>query len=268
MIPPRALALWLAVLLAALLVAGCQPQGDSLALYEKAKSLWDQGQYVDAARTYITVTEIYPDSPLVEDALYWAASLYHHYLYDLGLAERYYQQLLVQFPEGSHQFEVLERLGELYQTRTENQYKAILVYRKLLLAPELASRRDEFLMRIAQAYVAMGRVEQARFELRRLIGEFPKSKLLPQAYYLVGYSYFWEGRMPLAVIAFNQIQKDFPKDNLATQGQFFVGEIYEEAGILRKALAVFESIKERYSKPELLDKRINALKARMGRSVR
>jgi hypothetical protein len=52
------------------------------------------------------------------------------------------------------------------------------------------------------------------------------------------------------------------------QGQFFIGEIYEEAGVLRKALGVYESIRERYAKPELLDKRIAALRARMGRSVR
>jgi TolA-binding protein len=251
-----------------LLLPACQSHHESLALYEKAKSLWDEGQFVDAARTYVTVTEIYPDSPLVEDALYWAASLYHYYLGDLGLAERYYQQLLVQYPDGARQTEAMERLGELYETRKESEYKAILVYRKLLLVKDLAERRDEFLLRIAKAYVAMGRLEQARFELRRLIEEYPKSRYLPQAYYLVGYSYYWEGRKPLAVIAFNQIQRDFPKDSLATQGQFFIGEIYEEAGVLRKALNVFEAIRERYSKPDLLDKRIAALKGRMGRSVR
>ena len=251
-----------------LLLPGCRTHSDSVALYEKAKSLWDEGQHVDAARIYITVTEIYPDSPLAEDALYWAASLYHYYLNDLNLAERYYQQLLVQHPDGARRREAMERLGELYETRKESEYKAILVYRKLLLAEDLAHRRDEFLLRIAKAYVAMGRLEQARFELRRLMQDFPKSRYLPQAYYLVGYTYYWEGRKPFAVIAFNQIQKDFPKDSLATQGQFFIGEIYEEAGVLRKALSVFESIRDRYSKPDLLDKRIAALKARMGRSVR
>ena len=256
------------ILLLPLLLAGCRTHRESVTLYEKAMSLWDEGQFVDAARTYITVTEIYPDSPLVEDALYWAASLYHYYLNDLNLAERYYQQLLVQHPDGARQLEATERLGELYETRKESEYKAILVYRKLLLAKELAGRRDEFLLRVAKAYVAMGRLEQARFELRRLMQDYPKSKYLPQAYYLVGYSYYWEGRKPFAIIAFNQIQKDFPTDSLAAQARFFIGEIYEEAGVLRKALNVFESIRDRYSKPELLDKRIAALKARMGRSVR
>jgi TolA-binding protein len=249
-------------------LGGCETHQASLALYEKAKSLWDEGQYVDAARTYLTVAEIYPDSPLVEDALFWAANLYHYYLKDRELAERYYQQLMVQYPEGKRYVEAMQRLAELYDAEKDSKYQAILLYRKLMLEDALAERRDRFLLKIARAYMALGRLEQARFELRRLVMEFPKSPLLPQAYYLVGYSYYWEGRKPLAVIALNQIQKDFPKDPLAPQGRFFVAEIFEEEGIMRKALDVYESLKGQYAKPDILDKRIQALRARMGRSVR
>ena len=264
---PAALALALLVGAAAAL-GSCETHQESLALYEKAKSLWDEGQYVDAARTYLTVVEIYPSSPLVEDALFWAANLYDYYLHDETLAERYYQQLMVQYPRGTRYLEAMERLAEVYERKKESKYQAILIYRKLMLAEERQERRDRYLLKIAQAYMALGRLEQARFELRRLITEFPKSPLLPQAYYLVGYSYYWEGRKPLAVIAFNQIQKDFPKDPLAPQGRFFVAEIFEEEGVMRKALDAYESLKGRFQNAGILDKRIQALRARMGRSVR
>lgn len=266
---PGVAGMGLALALAAVLALGaCQSYHESITLYEKAKRLWDEGQYDDAARTYLTIVEIYPDSPLIEDALFWAANLYHQFLKEPDLAERYYQQLLVQFPDGPRYLEAMERLAALYETKKESRYQAILLYRKLMLSEERKRARDDYLLRIAESYVALGRLEQARFELRRLIQEFPKSTLLPAAYYLVGFTYYWEGRKPLAVIAFNQIQKDFPKDQLAAQGRFFVAEILEEEGVMRRALEVYESLRGRYQNDGILDKRIQALRARMARSVR
>lgn len=256
------------VLALAIALASCRTHQESIALYEKAKRLWDEGQYDDAARIYLTIAEIYPNSPLVEDSLFWAANLYHQFLKEPALAERYYQQLMVQFPDGARRLEAMDWLAALYEGKKESKYQAILLYRKLMLAEERKDSHDGYLLRIAEAYVALGRLEQARFELRRLIAEYPKSRLLPAVYYLVGFTYYWEGRKPLAVIAFNQIQKDFPKDKFAAQGRLFVAEILEEEGVMRQALEVYESLRGRLRNDGILDKRIQALRARMARSVR
>lgn len=260
---------WLAAVVGLwLALAGCESHKESVALYRKANSLWEGGQHIDAARSFITISEIYPGSPLVEDSLFWAANLYHHFLGNVPLAERYYQQLMVRFPEGEHFHPSLEAVAELYAQERETRYKAILTYRKLMLAEAVAPRRDRYLLRIAEAYVGLGRLEEARFELRKLITQYRSSTLLPQAYYLAGYSYYWEGRKPLAVIALNQIGKDFPDEPIAVRARFFVAEIYEEEGSLRKALEVYESLRGAYHNPTILDKRLEALRARMNRSVR
>ena len=105
------------------------------------------------ACSFITISEIYPGSPLVEDSLFWAANLYHHFLGNGPLAERYYQQLMVRFPEGEHFHSSLEAVAELYAQQRETLYKAILTYRRLMLAEVVAARRDLYLLRIAEAYV-------------------------------------------------------------------------------------------------------------------
>ena len=85
-------------LLAVALPAGCDDRSDVLGLSTKAKTLWEAGQYADAARNFITLSEIYPGDPLAEESLFWAASLYQHFLADPEQAIRFYQHLLVQYP--------------------------------------------------------------------------------------------------------------------------------------------------------------------------
>ena len=249
-------------------VAGCDFHEESRALYRKGQALWEAGQHHDAARAYLTLAEAHADSPFAEDSLFWAANLYDYFLDDIELAERYYRQLLVRFPEGDRHFEAMENLARLYELNDPSRYKAVLMYKKLHATPALAARQDYFQFKIAQVYLELGKLDQARFELRNIIAEHPHSPLLPEVYYLVGYSYYREGRKPLAVVAFNQIGKDFPDAPMAPRGRFFVADILEEEGLLREALKVYESLQGKYHNAAILQKRIITLKGRMGRSVR
>lgn len=264
----RTLAALAAVLAVALAAGGCQRFGnDDLALYRKAKTLWEKGQHNDAARTFVTLTEIYPESPLVEDALFWAANLYQHFLERPGQAERYYRQLLVGFPEGRFRLDAMENLARVYAERQGDRYKAVLTYKNLRGVEALSGKQDYYQFRIGEVYLDMGRLEQARYAFHRLITEHPESPLVPRAYYLIGFSYYQEGRKPRAVVAFNQVHKDFPNSELASRARFFMADIYEEQGLMQKALQVYESLKGKYHDPDILGQRISALKGRMNRSV-
>ncbi len=114
----------------------------------------------------------------------------------------------------------------------------------------------------------MGKLDQARFEFRTLLTEYPNSPRLPEAYYLVGYSYFLEERFPLAMVAFNQTVRDFPDSPQARQAQFFIADTLEEQGKLKEALKKFRALKGKYHNEQILERRITALRARMRKSVR
>lgn len=266
------LVLWqvpFAALLVALLVAGgCFGDSDRLALSAKAKLLWEQGQYADAARNFVTLAELHPNGPLAEESLFWAANLYHHFLQNPAEAIRNYQQLLVQFTHGPYAEEARENLAGLYELDKGRRHRALQIYQQMLLSDRQKDRRDYLQFKIGGLNLKMGIMDQARFEFRSLITQFPRSPFLPEAYYLVGYSYFLEERFPLALVALNQVGRDFPGTPLAMRAQFFAAEILEEQGLLKEALAAFRGLEGKYEKKKILSKRIASLKARKRRSVR
>lgn len=260
--------LLLAACIAMMTAAGCDDRSDVLALSVKAKTLWEGGQYADAARNFVTLAEIYPDDPLAEESLFWAANLYQHFLSDPAQATRFYQHLLVQYPGSGRNAEVRENLGILFEADKTQRHRALQIYQQLLLNDELEARRDYFQFKIASLNLKMGRLDQARFEFRTLLEKFPNSDNLPEAYYLVGYSYFLEGRFPLALVAFNQTVRDFPGTPFALRAQFFIADTLEEKGELKAALAKFRALKGKFHNQKILDKRIKALRARMRKGVR
>lgn len=263
-----ALGLTLFLLLAQFLLTGCQDRADVLALSSKAGLLWEQGQYMDAARNFVTLSEIYSSDPLAEDSLFWAANLYQHFLQDVPQAIRYYQTLLVQYPGSRFSAETQENLAALFEEDKGTRHRALQIYQQLLLNKKLSERRDEFHFKISLLNLRMGRLDQARFEFRTLMEKYPRSTHIPKTYYLVGYSYFLEKRFPLALVAFNQVVKDFPGTQTAIQAQYFVADTLEELGNLKEALRTFRALKGKYSSDKILEKRIKSLRSRMKKGVR
>ena len=258
----------LVVFCALLAGGGCESRQGAVSLSAKAKRMWEVGNFSDAARNFVTLSEIYPADRLAEESIYWAANLYQHYLDSPGQAIRYYQQLLVQFPDGRFKNEAKENLALLYEAEPSARHRALQIFQQLLLAEELADRRDYFQFKIAEVNLAMGKLDQARFEFRNLLTRHAKSKLVPEAYYLVGYSYYLEERFPLARVAFSQTVRDFPGSPIASRAAFFIADSLEEQGKLSEALKSFQSLRGKYKNEKILDKRIHSLKGRLRKGVR
>ena len=258
----------LAAALAVALAGGCDDRTDVVSLSTKAKTLWEAGQYADSARNFVTLAEIYPGDPLAEESLFWAANLYQHFLSEPDQAIRFYQHLLVQYADSVHGIEARENLGMLYEADETQRHRALQIYQQLLLNDKAKARRDYYQFMIGEINLKMGRLDQARYEFRTLLEKFPNSTHLPEAYYLIGYSYFLEERFPLALVAFKQTVKDFPGTPIAERAQFFIADTLEEKGEFKAALAVFRSLKNTFHNQKILDKRIKSLRARMRKGVR
>ena len=271
--PRRAGALHLLPLLAVLLVTvlvltGCDNTAEVNALSRKAQRQWDEGQFHDAARTYVALTELYPEHKRVEQSLYFAASLYHRFLDDPEQAARYYQQLLVRYPEGDYYYDALESLAQLYAADETTRHRALQLYEQLLRADALQERHDEFAFRIGRLNLEMGRLDQARLALRNLIANHPDSPYRPRAAYLAGYSYYMEDRVPMALAVLRLTAKQFSGTEAGQRATFFVADTLEGQGKFKEALELFQSLRGRYHNESILDERIAQLETRMKKSVR
>lgn len=249
-------------------LAACNPESAAFDLSRRAKNQWDKGDYEDAARNFIALTEIYPSSALAEESLYFAASLYHQYLDNKPAAIRYYQQLLVRFPEGQYALEARENLALVYENDPETLFRALQIYRQLVLNKELRERHEEFQFKIAQINMQMGRTDQARYELREFLRQYPKSPRRAEAYYLTGYTFYLEKRKALALAVMEKTVKEFPDTPVALQAQYFMADTQEELGHLQEALRLFQTLQGRYHDPAIIEKRVETLQARLRRGVR
>jgi TolA-binding protein len=252
----------------ALAATGCDVQSGAYELSRKAKTQWERGEYEESARSFVALTEIYPASPLVEESLFWAGCLYDYFLSNPALAIRQYQAVSIRFPDGELALEARENLARLYARDETTFHRAVQVYRQLLEAKELRPRREEFQFALAELYLRMGRMDQARYEFRAFLQQFPKSDRRGQIYYMIGYSYFLQRRRAVALAVMQQTVRDFPDTPVAAQAQFFVADTQEEQGHLQEALQSFRKLQGHYHAPRILEKRIEMLEARMRRSVR
>lgn len=262
----------LAGALAALLLgsAGCDLLADreGSRLSERAVRMWEQGRYNEAARAFVSLSEVRPDSRVGEQALFWAANLYHYYLQDLERAAQYYQELTVRFPDGRYYYDAKEQLAELYEQEPEWQHLALQLYQQLVLADRLADRHPYFQYQIARINMEMGKLDQARLALRDLLERFPQSEYAPEGYYLVGFSYYLEKRFELALAVLRKTAERFADRPISKRAEFLRADTLEEQGRMKEALAVFTELREDYPNPEIVQRRIRALEGRLRRGVR
>lgn len=251
-----------------LLISGCENPIEAQRLSAKGRMLWENGRYEDAARNFVTLSDLYPGTPLAQESLYWAANLYQHFLDNPSLAARYYQHLIVTYPKGDHFYEAKENLAALYEEKPDSRHRALQIYQQLLLADPYAERKDELLYNIGILNLRLGRMDQARLSFRDLLDQHPKSAYRPRVSYLVGYTYYLEKRFDLAIAFFQKTGNAFPGQPIAGQALFFIADTLEEQGEMRKALKAFKALKGQYHNPDILKKRIKTLQARIRRGVR
>lgn len=249
-------------------LTGCNPESGAFDLSRRAKNQWEKGEYEDSARSFVALTEIYPDSVLTEESYYFAASLYDEYLSNKPAAIRYYQQLLVKYPDGQYALEARESLAQVYESDPDTLYRALQIYKQLVLSKELRDRHEEFQFKIAEINVAMNRTDQARYELRDFLRKYPKSDRRGQAYYLIGFTFYLEKRKPLALAVMDKTVKEFPGTPVANQATFFMADTQEELGHLQEALRLFQGLQGKYHDEAIVEKRIETIQARLRRGVR
>lgn len=251
-----------------LLLAACQTPVEAQRMAAKGRQLWEGGRYEDAARNFVTLSELYPDTPLAQESLFWAANLYHHYLKNRKLAARYYQHLIVTYPHERYFYKAKENLAALYEESYSSLHRALQIYQQLLLTDHYAGKRDFLRFKIGTLNLQLGKLDQARLSFRDLLSKHPKSSYRGKAYYLVGYSYYLEKRYDLGMAVFRQTAEGFPGTPIANRARFFIADTLEERGDLRKALKAYKALKDQDYNPEILKKRIQSLQARIRRGVR
>jgi TolA-binding protein len=137
-----------------------------------------------------------------------------------------------------------------------------------LRVKELRDVHERYQLKVALLNLRMGRMDQARYELRTFLRAYPNSPERGQAYYLAGFSYYLERRPRVALAVMQRTLTEFPDTPVAAQAQFFMADTQEEQGNLQEALRLFKGLTGKYHNAKIVEKRIQTLEARIRRGVR
>ncbi len=249
-------------------LAACQSNGSSQ-MFDRALRLWQERHYDEAAQNFIALTTAYPDDELVDDALFWIANLYEHYLHEPEQALRYYRSLTKRSEEAEYYLPAMKGLARVYESQgEEGRSKALLIYQKLQQKQLSPNRFVENQTLLAQLYIRAGQFEKARVELKRILQAKPDSRsdIIPKTYHLIGLSYYMEGRKDLAEVTFAEIDQKYQQGKATLASAMSLAQLYEEQDQLQSAITIYKSILSRLEQRDVFyqmaNDRIQKLKSR------
>ncbi|WDT77563.1 MAG: tetratricopeptide repeat protein [Candidatus Manganitrophus sp.] len=229
---------------------------------ESAEQKWRADDYLGAVREYEKISEEYPRSKFIPEAVFWSGVLYHLYLNDSQKAVDAFQKtirLTASTPKNTHALSARRYLAEVYEKKYGKLREAISEHEKVM---ELSDDSDQILesqYKIGELYFAQGNVEQARTEWDLLIKRDPKSRWAPAALYRQGSSYFIEGRCKEAIGFYRRLIADYSDSDMSPFAKFRTANCLEEGNRAEEALQLYRQLEGRYPNKELLEAKIRQL---------
>lgn len=179
-------------------LAGEEAQ-NALQLMNSARAAEEDGSSKRALKLYARVTKRYPSSLYAAEAHYRSGQIYNQRKQYFKAFEAY-QQLLLRFP-GSERFNTV--IGEQYRIASRllegersyiwgwfpgfrNREKGLEYFEQVVANAPYSDYAPLSLMNVARGHQKMGNTEEAIDALDRMINNYPRSLLTPDAYLKTG----------------------------------------------------------------------------------
>ena len=119
------------------------------------------------------------------------------------------------------------------------------------------------LLRLGESFIALGNYEQARSELKNLIAVTSVDEVLrAEALFAFAESYFLQGRLGLAEKAYRRMIDEFPKSKLIPEAQMKIATCREERGLMGDAAKSMEAAKKGFPNERIIDERLKSMEER------
>lgn len=237
---------------------------------EAAEQKWRADDYLGAVREYEKISEEYPRSKFIPEAVFWSGVLYDLYLDDPQKAVDAFQKtirLTASSPKNTHALSARRYLAEVYEKKYGKLREAISEFEKVMELSDDPDQVMESQYKIGELYLAEGNIEQARTEWDLLIKRDPQSRWAPAALYRQGSSYFIEGKCKEAVGFYRRLTDDYPDSDMTPFAKFRTANCMEEGNQIEEALKLYRQLKGRYPNKDLLESKIQQLEKGMPKNV-
>lgn len=192
----------------------------NLALYGKAYSYFNSGDYENAAYQFLEFTKLFPNDPKIIDVR-------------LRLADSYY---------GSRNF-----------TAASNIYKQLFASGRTAINDPYAHYQ------YAQALYKAGNINEARNEFRTISEKYPRSEYADASLFTVGWISFQQSSFTDAIMNYKTVLSTYPNSGLAPIVYYSIGDSYFNLARYDSAITYYQRVMLNYPNSNYVFDAVNGL---------
>ncbi|RMH70069.1 MAG: outer membrane protein assembly factor BamD [Gemmatimonadetes bacterium] len=182
----------------------------------------------------------YPQSDLVDDAIFMIAESYRHKgEYDEAL--RKYEEIRIYYPNSDFRDDTEYGIGltRFLKKDYEGAINTLLIFETQF--PESIWTDDAFYT-MGDAYFALERYAEAEQAYRRVAAQYRKSPLRAEAQFKAGEAAFVTGQFDKAKFAYGQVLRYKPDREVAFEARFRLGECHLQLKEYSSAMTIYERL--------------------------
>ncbi len=229
--------------------------------FERAETLFEQGEYKEAVALYQSIHKRQPDFHLAPQALFQSGEILNLFLNKYHEALIAYLRLIKDYPHSEFALRAKRQEADIYKHRLRDFERAIVAYHNLL--DQGGDEPDRLQYELADSYFRLENFEQARIEFEILARDFPHSTLLPEVNYRIGAAWSLEGELKKAEEIFRHTMHTWPEETYGLEAAFALAAVLEEREELLASLQILDDLTELYPNREILDKKTDQVRERI-----
>ncbi len=229
------------------------------ALFWSADASFNQDQFGPAASRFSQFIQQFPEHELQGAARYslgWSYFKMGEYAKAIdpfqSFLNDYEPPEIALFP---YDVDTRLRLGDSYYALS-NYEKAIRIYQQLV-GNETGG--DYALFQIGNSFYRSEQNYRAVTTFRKLLRMYPNSPLREQAQYNIAYIYLNSGNFEQAIAELQKVISNYPGTSWAALAQYNIGDAYYNAGQYKKAIDAYRKVLQNYPESEYVIEAANAI---------
>jgi TolA-binding protein len=209
-----------------------------------AWTYFTQKDYPTSITEFQRLISTYPESELVARAYYSIADAdYNLQHYDWAITS--YRQVLTRYPDSPLVGDAI--MGIQYCLEAQGKHEESLkVIDEFIGSHPNAKASEQVAFKKTELLFGQKKYAEAIAECRSFIDRFPKSNLVPDAYFWIGKSSILLGQPDNALQAFNHVANAYPSNQAAENALLEIGNLYLSEKNFTEAVSTYERMEANF----------------------
>jgi TolA-binding protein len=215
---------------------------------------FQEGEFEEAISDYRNVMQVYKRSSLAPAVYYSIGDAYFNLgQYDSAIVN--YRNVLTKYPSSEYVYDAINGMQYSYVAMGKSAEAINLIDRYVGQNPNL-KLSDQIFFKKGEIYYSQRDYENAKSSYQEFLAKFPKSSLVPEAYYWLGKSSQNLKQDDEAIFYFNKVFESYPTSESAAVSVIELGKMYDANGNYQASIDVLErasaKLKDSPRLPEVL----------------